>query len=255
MSMPNQPSSHNPGQLQVGPTLQRGIQVISENPKLFVALATIIYMPLFIWSLFADSPQVETEIQTAKIARDMLALLLLQLVMNAAAVDATLRHLDGENSSVTACLSLAFQRLYHILAVTILQTLYIGLPVGLSVILAVTVPFFGPITVVAAAAIAIFMMVIWWLAIPCNIAEWLGANASLERSAQLTAGSRPQIFALVVIFAVGGLLAQFIALQVGATIPFLFGPVSTIATALVSTVSAVVASTVYYDLRQINQTS
>lgn len=240
--------SQSPNRLWVGQLLQRGIQLVTGNFRLFGSLAAVVYIPLFLWSLFTENPETETEILAPGVIRDMIALLLLQIVMNAAAVSATLRQLKGENTTAIDCLIVAFDRLFYILAIAAFQLFCVAFPFGVALVLMAVSPVFGTLAIIATLALAVFLMIIWWIAIPCNVAESLGVMASLERSTKLTVGHRPQVFALVVIFAIAGLLTQFVVLLIGAAAPFLAAPLSAVATAMIATVSAVVASIAYHDL-------
>jgi hypothetical protein len=234
------------GGLDVASVLQRGIAILVANFRLFGTLAVIVYAPLLYWTATTSSGLPGTEIEPNDVAAQFVAMLLLQLVISAAAVRATLAIMGGNTVTTLDCLTTAFERFLHILGITIAQAFLVGIPLGFAL---AAYEIMGPLPLLIAAIFTAFLMTVWWVVIPCNVIERLGVAESLLRSTELSKGNRRQIFALLIAFGLLALISQFVINAAGSSVPTLAGLVSALATGILATFSAIVASVAYHDLR------
>ncbi len=183
------------------------------------------------------------------------------------------RHLQGERTSISACISVGLSRIFPVLGVGIVSGLYVllaGMVAGIAIMIPVVMigvssgvdttshGFLVGVAVAGAGGGPVVLLVVAMLllAAPATVVEKTGVGTSIQRSRRLTKGNRWRAFLVVVVPGVvevgiataaqGGWLPdltstddlrrQMVVTLV--TTVLLFGPFK-----------AVAASVVYHDLR------
>jgi hypothetical protein len=219
----------SPGALDIGRVFGRGFSVAVRNGVMFLSLAIV-----------ANVPDALIEISTANAIaarRPFGWLMLLRLVLNltlsaiisGVIADAAFRALRGSPVPFRDALSRGVARFVPVIGTSFLAVL--GVALGLILLV---VP-------------GLILVVRWSVAVPACVVEGFGPSASLGRSAELTAGNRWRVFAVVALFFV-------ISLVVGLATGFAMGIVMTlvmgppgrlIATVLTSMLTAAVGAVIY----------
>lgn len=179
-------------------------------------------------------------------------LLVTAALFQAAVIRTTALSLDGRAISFGAAVSTAVAHLLPIIGISIV--------VGLAVV-------FGFLLLVVPG---VFLAIIWSVVIPVRIVEGKGVFASMQRSRELTKGSRWMILLIGFIFfvaawifgAIGGALGFGIAMAVGGGLEGLSTPmglwpnqvvISPLIAGLTSLVGSVGGSVIYAELRRIKE--
>lgn len=246
--------SHS-GEFGVGRVLSRTFGVTGQNILVFFSLALIARIPLLALQLSSLGHAALTPAQAAAaafnpstIATGLLSLVLalvMAFVLQAAVVHGTIVSLNGRKASFVDCLATGIRQFFPVLGISVL----VGLGVMLGFVLLV-VP-------------GLMLIVRWMVAVPVQVAEGSGVLQAIGRSAELTKGHRWAIFGtLVVLFllALGlamlsapfAMAARFGIASVQSAY-FLNLGVSTLVNTITSMISAVLAASIYFELRTIKE--
>jgi hypothetical protein len=162
-------------------------------------------------------------------------------ILQAALIRGAVDDLNGRKTSLEACLNTAVRNLGPVFLISVMMVLGIGL---------------GSILLIIPGLI---LSVMWVVAIPAQVIEQRGVFASLERSSDLTRGSRWPIFGLFVLYTVLSWIVGAVVVGIGTAVS---GGIAGMATSgvmqivispLVAGLSALVASAgsaaIYTELR------
>lgn len=180
------------------------------------------------------------------------ALLITAALFQAAVIRTTALSLDGRAPSFGAAVATAIGHLLPIIGISIV----VGLAFMLGFLLLI-IP-------------GVFLAIIWSVVIPVRVVEGKGVFASMERSRELTKGSRWMILLIGIIFfvaawilgAIGGALGYGIAMAVGGGLQGLTSPmglwpnqvvVSPLVAGFTSMIGSVGGSVIYAELRRIKE--
>jgi len=163
--------------------------------------------------------------------------------LQAAVVHGAVAGLNGESTSLQACLRTAGRSLVTVIGIGVLT--FIGVLLGM---IALVVP-------------GLMLLCAWFVATPAAIIEHTGVSEGFARSTELTRGFRWQIFALILIFFVGAALIggviEGVEHAVSWTVSFLpFDPpplLSTLFDAAFALIATVAAVATYYELRAVKE--
>jgi hypothetical protein len=150
-----------------------------------------------------------------------------------------LQRLRGESARIGECFSVGARRLFPVIAVNVLSLLAIGL---------------GMIFLIVPGMIFMVMLAV---AIPVCVVERPGVFRSMERSFELTAGSRWPIFAVFMVFGMVAFLPLVVAVGIislaaarGADwAPAVVTALTIALTILIACLQSVLAATMYHQLR------
>ena len=176
---------------------------IRKNAGPFVLMALVLAgIPAFLVGYANYDPQAgEADVGKSAYWISGLPGVLIGYLLQAAIIAVTVSSLGGQPASARAGVLLGLRRILPILAATILS--YLAIALGLVFFL---VP-------------GLILFTMWILIVPVIVEEEAGVFGSLRRSAELTAGSRWRIFALLaIVFAIQigvSLLADLIATFAG----------------------------------------
>jgi len=187
--------------LTLGEMLDRAFQLYRSRFALFVGIAAVAYLPLFImqafplWASKAISP-------AAGIATVLgfILLLVLRLLGVAAASSATIIVVSAAYLERPITIREAYGRVAGMLVRVFLIMIVMGIGIGIGMLLLI-VP-----------GVILFLM--WALAIPVAVLEDAGLGESFARSRQLTAGHRSRVFVIYLLYFV-----LLFALEMGLAAP------------------------------------
>ena len=176
---------------------------------------------------------------------------LLMYMLTAVLVFGTIRQLRGGVASMGEMLHGGLTCFPLVLGVTILMTLFIGLPLVLINLPAIASPYLLMLTIPVSLAVFAYLTVLMWVAVPAAVVERPGVIASLVRSAKLTAGYRPAILGIILLLYGLLLMAGLVA---GVFLEVIGNPTLTsigelLLLAAFYTCAAVISAVSYHDLR------
>lgn len=181
-----------------------GIALVIEIPIVLLLVAAILFVggpAVFGGEVEEVSDDAAVGIIVTVIAFAILMILSIVLVQ-AATVNAAIRHLRGEPVSVLRCLALTGRRLRPLIGVVLVQmAAYYG---GFALVAPLfLLPAVGTVVGVV-ALIVVFVLVVhlflrWWVVVPVVVAENAGVLEALSRSARLTAGRRWTVLGLLLV--------------------------------------------------------
>jgi hypothetical protein len=223
----------------VGGALGRAFNLFGDEIAKYLLLGVVLMSPTVIYTLFFAPPAVgapplklmQTAVQTGTLVG--VANMILQVILQAAVLYGTLQQMQGHRFDLAESLKVGFSRIPAVLGVSIL--------LGLAVC-------FGAILLLFPA---FMILCAYYVAVPVCVMERPGIFQSLSRSGDLTRGMRWQIFGLLVIvfllgIVAGGLvlvIARVVGGQVAGTVAqFVWQSVT-------SSFSAVLIAVVYHELR------
>ena len=179
--------------IDVGRVMPSAFGEIRKNAGPFVLMALVLAgIPAFLVGYSNYDPQAgEVDVGNSSYWISGLPGVLIGYLLQGAIIAVTVSSLSGRPAGIGPSLLLALRRVLPILAATILS--YLAIAVGFVFLL---VP-------------GLILFTIWILIVPVIVEEEAGVFGSFGRSAQLTAGSRWRIFAL---------LAIMIAIQMGVSL-------------------------------------
>jgi hypothetical protein len=175
-----------------------GWRIFFKNLPVFLLMAVIVFSPLIIYGAVLDYPDVTSGhasyddkmaalMQTLKFTGGlMVATLILQPILSAAVIYATVEDLSGRPPSFSRCLGIGLRRL--------LPSLAVSLVAGLLIMVGILGVIIG----------AIFMVCATYVAVPASVIERPGIWGAVKRSFELTKGFRWWI--LLLLIAVGGIV-------------------------------------------------
>jgi hypothetical protein len=230
--------------LDIGRVLTRGFQTIANQ---FAVLATLSILlagiPAVIMGLFvaraADPAQAFAVIMSPWFWLTFLITILFSFVLQAALVRASILDLRSEPVEIGPILLEALSLLLPVIGVALVT--------GIAVM-------FGMILLIVPG---IMLLCMWIVAVPVLVGERRGVFGSLERSAELTKGSRWWVFLLLVIYLVaGGIISGVTGRLTGLTggpssVPTLI--VSMIVSSVTGMVAAVMVASLYIELRALKE--
>lgn len=239
-------------QFRIGRVLTKALSVFGRQFWKFLALGLVSLIPLLIYTFFAAphlrSTHVGANAFLLSNGLNTVTRFLVQTLVQSTSVYGALQAIRGEPFEVRQSWIIGLRRLLPVLGVSVLAGLAIGLGIALLLI---------------PGLIAICM---FYVAIPVCVAERRGVLPSLDRSAELTKGYRWPIFGLLLLV----IAVAFVVLVVSFTVPYVL-IASGIKTptltkiflareivdfawlAISSSLSSVLATAVYDDLRMIKE--
>jgi hypothetical protein len=175
--------------LSVGRVLSRSFSVLGDNFLPFVLLTALVDLPLLAiagWVLFLSSAGLDAESTELRIAGllTVAAYAVLRPLSTATVTYGVLQQLRGRHASVADCLRIGMGRTLAVLGVALATGLLIGLGAMLFCI---------P---------GIILLCGWYVATPAAVVERLGVGQSMQRSWDLTRGSKWPVLGVIVILAI-----------------------------------------------------
>lgn len=171
-------------EFSVGNALGTSFRVWFRNFLPFTILNALLYVPLLVWGSTVMHGEVTLE-KVASLDRFVLIFglssFLIQMFLVSTVTYGVVMELRGQRASMAANLRVGISRLLPSLLVTLLWALCVGLG-----FLALIVP-------------GLILYCMFFVAVPASVIERPGIGGALSRSRQLTSGSRPGIFALILI--------------------------------------------------------
>jgi len=224
---------------QVGEVLAKTFSIWLGNLVPFVILALIIFSPLYLWTFMTLQGESLTEksLQTWQIGLS-LATIVLPQVLTGAVTYGVIQQMRGRKADLGSCISVGFSRLLPVLGVGLVAGLFITLGM-----LLLFVPGFILLCRYAAA-------------VPVAVIEKPGVMASLERSKQLTNGSKWPIFVVLIVFIILGVAMDYLlkhalgaADSVGHLRTYAWATLAS-SSLLQGPLSAVASAVIYHELRR-----
>jgi hypothetical protein len=225
--------------LDVGATLSKSISIFFRGLPTLLGIAIPVYAPyLYLQAVHPGELDEFTGLRQDNPYAFVLSLFLGPFV-TAAATYEVLQRLRGATAGVGECLLVGLRRLFPVLAVSVLS--WLAMFLGLILLI---IP-------------GIIMYVMLSVAIPVCVVERPGIFRSLERSFDLTRGSRWAIFAVLLVFGLLGGMgpALLVGISMGANAGGYEG-VGEVArwliiasTVLLGVLQAVISATMYHELR------
>ena len=106
---------------------------------------------------------------------------------------------------------------------------------------------------VALVAPGLFLITVWWVAVPATVVERTGVVASLGRSFELTRGHRWQVFGIIMIIYVGQTVLEQLTAGLLASAPIFSATLSVVITVAFTAYFAVATAVCYHDLRVLKE--
>jgi hypothetical protein len=225
--------------LDLGVTLSKAFTIFFQGLPTLLGIAIPIYTPYIALEYFSPGPIDEfTGIRASNPYATLLSFFIGPFV-TAAATYEVLERLRGARAGVVECLLAGVRRLVPVFFVTLLSWL---------AIVAGTICLIIP---------GIFMFVVLSVAIPACVVERPGVLRSLERSFDLTQGSRWSIFAILLVFTLLAvmLFVVLIGVAYGAKESGVSGVGEAVRWGLIvlavlfGVLQAVLSATIYHELR------
>lgn len=178
--------------LDLGRVLSTGFSALFNNAVPFLAVSAVLAgIPGFIFSYWmlgvatADTPPSVEYIMSRQfwgpILGGAVAWVVSSALLQGTLISATVRHLSGRPAHIEQSVAGALARVVSIILLSLLVAVVVG---------------FGFLLLIVPGVIFYLMYVV---AVPVMMAEGRGITESMSRSAELTKGSRPMIFLLVIV--------------------------------------------------------
>jgi hypothetical protein len=227
--------------IDLGAVIQRGFSVIGRNAPAYLVIAFLLTgVPTFI-TQYGSFAAIEGASGSAVALTAVMGFISLftGFLLQATVVRSAILDLSGRPADVTGSLMAALGLLLPMIGLAIVSFVAIGLASMLLI-----VP-------------GIMLYVAWIVATPVLVEERPGVFASLNRSLELTRGSRWGIFGLLLLFAiawiiVAGVLSIF-APENGYENPLLSGAVQALISTLMGLVGAAMLASLYVELRTVKE--
>ncbi|MBV9882768.1 MAG: hypothetical protein JO276_07155 [Sphingomonadaceae bacterium] len=239
--------------IDVGRVVSRGFTALKANFLPFFGFALVLAgAPAFLQSWYTSSMQ--QDVLTGRFdPGSFFGALLLALfttilgfaLLQGAITRATIRQLGGRDSDPAGSAVHALKQLLPLIG--------IGICVGLMLVVGLIALIVPGIMVWCACAVAV----------PALVEERRGVFGSIQRSWDLTRGSRGQIFLIgllfyvfqVVVGAIAGIFTGASMIQTGGALPdpLFLGIGNGLASSLTNTISAVLLATLYVELREVKE--
>jgi len=221
-----------------GAVLSRSFSIWLKNLVPFTILTFLVYSPLILYTaVLLGGDLTLKQIETWDRVESLLGGVL-NLVATAALTYGTFQQLRGRHAGIGESIGVGLKRLFPVLGVGILAGLCI---IGGAILLIVP---------------GIILACMLWVAVPVAVVEQPGVGASLKRSAELTKGSRWQVFGVILVLGVinwliGYLLySAFIKDATSIADVKTFMIVALLISIMLGALQAVASAVGYYDLRQ-----
>jgi len=225
--------------LDVGATLSKTLSIYFRGLPTLLGIAIPVYAPyIFLQALYPGEIDEFTGLRQDNPYAFVLSLLLGPFV-TAASTYEVLQRLRGETAGVGECLLAGVRRLFPVLAVSLLSWIAM---------------FLGAIFLIVPG---IIMYVVLSVAVPVCVVERPGIFRSMERSFDLTRGSRWAVFAVLLVFGLlGGMVpALLMGIAIGANAGG-YEAAGEVArwliialTVFLGVLQAVLSATIYHELR------
>lgn len=160
-----------PYKLPVGDLIGQTFSVYFRSFVPFVLLATMVMMPWIVLRIATDGSLDPGLTAVAGIVQSILS-----WVLTGAITYGVVQQMSGKPAPFSELLSVGLQSILRVFV----TGLVVGILVGLGMLL-----FFVP---------GIILTVVWFVAVPAAVIERVGVGAAMSRSAELTRGSRWQVF-------------------------------------------------------------
>jgi hypothetical protein len=244
--------------LTLGELLDRAFQVYRSRFGVFVGIAAMAYLPLFVvqagmlWLPKVFAPAGQTSPLAAVFGVSILIGLVLRFFAVAAATSATIIVVSAVYLEQPITMSEAYRRVSGMLFRVFFIMIGMGIGIGVGTLLLI-IP-------------GIILFVMWGLAIPVAVLEDAGLGESLSRSRELTAGHRFRVVAIYLLYFALILSLEFglmlpvgvvIALTKGSGAPTTAAPLINVASiivgylieSLITPILTIALSLMYYDER------
>lgn len=222
----------------VGAVFSKSLNVLFANFLPFMTIAGVVTLPSIALDIY-DSYLIDTgEVPSRWLSgASRLLGIVLGPMTTGALTFGVLQQLRERHVSFGECLSVGFSRLLPVFAVAML----VGLAIGVGFILLI-IP-------------GLWLMCRLWVAIPVAVVERAGVLGAMNRSDELTAGSRWRIFGLAILILIVQIgLGMFLGIVMGSMQSFVG---ISIATALISIFAsawqASIQAVSYYTLRSMKE--
>lgn len=220
-------------QFRIGDVLGKTFSIFGSRLGSFLLLAYVPLIPVLVLRLMAAFAPHVGPLASRAVMYEGLAILLFVIlggVAQAMTLYGAFQEMAGRPFGIGQSLGVGFSRTLPVLGVVLLATLLVGL---------------ASILLVVPGVIVLCML---YVAVPVCVIERPGVTESLSRSAQLTKGYRWQIWGLMVLVSVAGILVQF-PLALAGRLTFASALLHFAWEVLSSAFGAVLAAVVYHDLR------
>jgi MFS family permease len=237
--------------IDIGRVMQRGFSVIGRNAGGFLLAAVVLAgVPNFLLQYLASpenlltaSPGAVTPESPVALVALFLGLMLFTLfgsgLLQAAVVRSTILDLNGRPADIGGSLQTSLSLVLPVLGLTIVSAFGMGLAFLLLI-----VP-------------GLIVMCMWFVAVPVLVEERLGILASLSRSSELTSGSRWQVFGLIVVLWILGMIVAavfaFFPVMAAPENYFLIAFFQAVAATVSGVFGAAMAASLYVELREVKE--
>lgn len=235
-----------------------------------LAIVLILGVPLFVWLILGGEKmllQLGAAAEGARSGLDPAALMmaalggLISLAIHATVTDAVFQELLGEEGDIVQSLARALVVSPVLIAVGFFLVVVLsmaGAMIGLAAVLITGVIHFSfGLAFVAGGLFGLAaLMVQWWVVIPAIVVEGAGPIECFRRSAQLVAGSRWKVFALVLIVYLPEIAVNILLLLATQALgPIVVATINIILSGLFITFNSVMTVMIYGHLRAIKEGS
>lgn len=225
----------------IGSVLSRTLEIIAAKPVVFFGLMALPLIPNMLILAMSSPDSIMrggTNFSFGSFVLPLLVSLFLGLIIQGAVAFAVYQVLTEDAASIAACLTRGFSRVLSLFLASLLMMLCLWIGFMLLII---------P---------GIILMTMFFVAIPACTVERLGPVACLNRSAELTKGSRLKIFGLIIIYFVVAFIFNLLTgIIVGliTSSPTAVNLISMIVGLLPSTFFIVMIGMSYFDLRVMSE--
>lgn len=237
-----------------GNVMGRGFSILYRNAIAFGSIAVVLMVPY----AAVNALQAMGHLPARTVGTVILELIvgfILPQVMMAAIVYGSFHDIRGKKISVSDAIAGGFQMIMPVVGTGIVTG--IAVVVAAAPMLLATQLQLGGIQVIIAMALMalpVYLLVLFFAAIPACVMEKKGIGAAIRRSVQLTTGHRWRVLGvMVIVWLIGaGVLAVLGALAFAATqAGSVLGPPALLALAMAiyHALNATMATVVYHDLR------
>jgi len=222
----------------IGNVLATGFRIWVKNLIPFMLITALIYSPVLIWSISSVQGEMTGDRLSAAVKAiqyGSLLMGLLNILVSAALTYGVVMELQGQRSSIGACITTGLTRFFPALGVAILSALCIA----------------GGMILLIIPGVIIYCML--YIATQCAVLERPGLLGALKRSRELTRGHKGEIFGLLIILVLLNFGLRWVVTSVtltGSANDFShYAYVLLVEQMIVGSIGAVMASVAYYFLR------
>ena len=213
------------------------------------------FVPFVLTAVLAHAPLDILQLLAPSLAKAMVWFeLIVSAIVGCIVTFGTLQFLRGRNFVFHDALQQTGGRFSYVIGVSV--CIGIMMLVCVIPIFVAATTFSGNIALIgilglAVAAVIVYLLIRFYVAVPVTVTERSGVFASLARAAQLSAGYRWQIFLAFFGAVIPIILAFIVLLTIAARVgPELVFCVNLVGTALIGVIGNVLAAVVYYQLRR-----